>query len=112
MGDIEISLHARETPRTVNNCVFLTREGFDNGLKFYRVIEHFMIQTGDPRGDGTGNAGYAFEDEPFLDDYERGAVAMANRGRDTNGSQFFIIQGDGVPERLPRTYTIFGRVTS
>jgi cyclophilin family peptidyl-prolyl cis-trans isomerase len=108
-GSITIELFASETPVTVNNFVFLAREGFYDGVIFHRVIEGFMVQTGDPLGDGTGGPGYRFQDEQFNRNYTRGKVAMANAGPNTNGSQFFIVQGTSVD--LPRRYTIFGEVT-
>lgn len=107
-GDITIQLFAPEAPRTVNNFVFLAREGFYDGLTFHRVIKDFMVQTGDPRGDGTGGPGYRFDDEPVNRGYTRGIVAMANAGPNTNGSQFFIVHGTDVG--LPPNYTIFGEV--
>jgi len=108
MGDVEIDLFADEAPVTVNNFVFLARHGFYDGVKFHRVISGFMIQTGDPRGNGTGGPGYSFPDEPVTRSYARGIVAMANSGPNTNGSQFFIVHGDAVS--LPPNYTIFGQV--
>jgi len=109
-GDIVIDLFEQETPQTVNSFVFLAREGFYNGVTFHRVIEGFMIQTGDPTGTGAGGPGYEFDDEPFTRDYTPGTVAMANHGPNTNGSQFFIVQAD-LRGRLPKDYTIFGEVT-
>ena len=109
-GDIVFELFADTAPKTVSNFVYLTEGGYFNGLTFHRREEGFVIQGGDPSGNGTGGPGYTFEDE--LDDeygYERGIVAMANRGPDTNGSQFFIMLGD---TPLPKNYSIFGRVTS
>lgn len=108
-GEIKIALDATEVPSTVNNFVFLAREKFYDGTVFHRAIKGFMIQGGDPRGDGTGGPGYRFEDEPFDGEYVRGTVAMANAGPDTNGSQFFIMHQD---TPLPSNYTIFGTVTS
>lgn len=107
-GDIVFELFADTAPKTVSNFVYLTTGGFYNGLTFHRREEGFVIQGGDPAGNGTGGPGYTFEDE-LTDDhtYQRGTVAMANRGPDTNGSQFFVMLGD-VP--LPKAYTIFGRV--
>jgi cyclophilin family peptidyl-prolyl cis-trans isomerase len=111
-GEIEIELFASESPKTVNNFVFLAREGFYDGVPFHRVIKPFMIQTGDPTGTGTGGPGYRFEDElPPKHSYEAGIVAMANAGPNTNGSQFFICSGpqskglDNYPN-----YSQFGRV--
>lgn len=109
-GTIEAELLAREAPRTVNNFVFLARRGFYDGLTFHRVVRDFVIQGGDPQGDGSGGPGYTFPDELDADlRYELGTVAMANRGPDTNGSQFFIVTGERGTQ-LPRDYTIFGRV--
>src|SRR5579859_7703120 len=92
-GDIEIKLFAKEAPVTVNNFVFLAREGFYNGTTFHRVIGGFMAQGGDPTGTGTGGPGYKFKDEAgalALKHSKAGILSMANAGRDTNGSQFFI----------------------
>jgi cyclophilin family peptidyl-prolyl cis-trans isomerase len=111
MGDITIELFAREVPQTVNNFVFLAREGFYDNVKFHRIIRGFMIQTGDPTGTGSGGPGYRFADEQVMRDYTPGVVAMANAGPNTNGSQFFIVHGDGA-RGLPKNYTIFGHVTS
>jgi cyclophilin family peptidyl-prolyl cis-trans isomerase len=111
MGDITIELFPKEVPQTVNNFVFLAREGFYANVKFHRIIKGFMIQTGDPTGTGTGGPGYRFNDELVMRDYTPGVVAMANAGPNTNGSQFFIVQGDGA-RGLPKNYTIFGHVTS
>src|SRR5207302_10069237 len=104
-------LRRGEAPKTVNNSVFLAGEGFYSGVPFHRVIESFMVQTGDPTGTGTGGPGYRFADEPIRSDYEPGTLAMANSGPNTNGSQFFIVHGD-MRGRLPKSYTIFGRLTS
>lgn len=109
MGDIEVNLLAKEAPTTVNNFVFLAREGFYEDVKFHRIVKGFMVQTGDPTGTGAGGPGYRFVDEPVAGDYERGTVAMANAGPNTNGSQFFMMHGT---RDLPKNYTIFGRVTS
>jgi peptidylprolyl isomerase len=106
-GDIEIALNAKETPITVNNFVYLAKNNFYNNTIFHRVIKDFMIQGGDPRGDGMGGPGYQFNDEKFSGEYTRGTVAMANAGPNTNGSQFFIMHAD-VP--LPKNYVIFGKV--
>ena len=110
-GDIEIALDAEAAPKTVNNFVVLSRYKYYDGLTFHRVIKDFMAQGGDPAGDGSGGPGYTFEDElPKAGDYEVGSIAMANRGPDTNGSQFFIITGqNGVS--LPPLYSLFGKVT-
>jgi cyclophilin family peptidyl-prolyl cis-trans isomerase len=111
-GRIELELFADLTPKTVNNFVFLAREGFYDGLTFHRIIPEFMIQGGDPLGDGTGGPGYQFEDEIVkrLKFTEPGLLAMANSGPDTNGSQFFITTSE--PKHLNGLHTIFGRVTS
>lgn len=107
-GDIVISLFAKETPKTVSNFITLSRKNFYNNTIFHRVIKGFMIQGGDPKGDGTGGPGYTFDDEPFTGSYTRGTIAMANAGPNTNGSQFFIMHADYA---LPKNYVIFGRVT-
>ena len=109
-GEIVIQFDAGSSPLTVNNFVFLARDGFYDGVIFHRVIENFMIQGGDPTGTGRGGPGYRFRDE--IDgpgEYKRGTVAMANAGPNTNGSQFFICHTD---VGLPHSYTIFGQVTS
>ncbi|HSK06540.1 MAG TPA: peptidylprolyl isomerase [Acidimicrobiia bacterium] len=109
-GEIVIELDPERSPLTVNNFVFLARDGYYDGVIFHRVIENFMIQGGDPTGTGTGGPGYKFRDEiEGTGDYSRGTVAMANAGPNTNGSQFFICHAD---TGLPHSYTIFGRVTS
>ena len=108
MGVMKLDLFASETPNTVNSFVFLAKEHFYDGLKFHRVIKNFMIQGGDPRGNGTGGPGYSFRDEPVKRQYVRGTLAMANSGPNTNGSQFFIVH-QNYP--LPPNYTIFGMVT-
>ncbi len=108
-GDIVIELNAKATPVTVNNFVFLSREKFYDGTVFHRTIKNFMIQGGDPQGDGTGGPGYKFADEKFEGEYSRGTVAMANAGPDTNGSQFFIMHQSNP---LPPNYVIFGKVVS
>jgi cyclophilin family peptidyl-prolyl cis-trans isomerase len=107
-GDIALRLYAADAPQTVNNFVFLAREGFYDDTIFHRTISGFMIQGGDPTGTGTGGPGYKFRDE-FHDKttYSRGTVAMANAGPNTNGSQFFICHDD---VGLPNAYTIFGEV--
>ncbi|MBX5490825.1 MAG: peptidylprolyl isomerase [Chloroflexi bacterium] len=110
-GDIVIELLPQDAPATVNNFVFLAREGFYADAPFHRVIPGFMVQTGDPTGTGRGGPGYRFNDEPVRRPYERGIVAMANAGPNTNGSQFFIVQGDRA-RGLPPNYTIFGQVVS
>jgi cyclophilin family peptidyl-prolyl cis-trans isomerase len=108
-GDVEISFDAENSPQTVNNFVFLARDGFYNGVIFHRVISGFMVQGGDPTGTGRGGPGYKFRDElEGPGNYSRGAVAMANSGPNTNGSQFFIMHND---YGLPHSYSIFGKVT-
>ncbi|PJA45479.1 peptidylprolyl isomerase [Candidatus Uhrbacteria bacterium CG_4_9_14_3_um_filter_50_9] len=107
-GDIVFELYNETAPLTVSNFVYLTTGGYYNNLTFHRREEGFVIQGGDPNGNGTGGPGYKFEDE-LVDDYsyERGIVAMANAGPNTNGSQFFIMLAD---TPLPKAYSIFGRV--
>ncbi len=109
-GEITVALDADEAPITVNNFVFLAEEGFYDGLTFHRVVPGFVIQGGDPAGDGTGGPGYAVPDELPSGEgaYPPGAVAMANSGPDTNGSQFFIVTGDAP---LPPSFSRFGEVT-
>ena len=107
-GTMVLELLPKVAPVTVNNFVFLAREGYYDGVPFHRILEGFMVQTGDPTGTGRGGPGYRFEDEPVTLEYRRGAVAMANAGPDTNGSQFFIMHGD---RSLPKLYTIFGNVS-
>lgn len=114
MGDMTLELDADEAPKTVTNFVTLAKSGYYNGLTFHRVIPRFMIQGGDPSGNGTGGAsvfGAAFEDEINNYTMVRGAIAMANRGPDTNGSQFFIVQADATPW-LDGRHTVFGKVTA
>jgi len=106
-GNIEISLNAKETPVTANNFVYLSNNKYYDGTIFHRAISGFMIQGGDPKGDGTGGPGYQFNDEEFSGEYTRGTVAMANAGPNTNGSQFFIMHAD---YPLPPNYVIFGKV--
>ncbi len=108
-GEIIIALNAKETPVTVNNFVFLSKEKFYDGTIFHRTISGFMIQGGDPEGTGMGGPGYQFADEKFTGSYDRGTIAMANAGANTNGSQFFIMHAD---YPLPPNYVIFGKVTS
>lgn len=113
-GEFTIQLFAKDAPKTVNNFVFLAKEKFYDGLTFHRIIKDYMIQTGDPKGDGTGGPGYTFEDELNNGhEYEIGVVAMANAGPDTNGSQFFIGTGKDVRglKNYPH-YTIFGKVVT
>lgn len=108
-GDITITLNSNQTPKTVGNFVTLAKKGFYNKTIFHRIILGFMIQGGDPKGDGTGGPGYKFDDEPFTGEYTRGTIAMANAGPNTNGSQFFIMHADNP---LPKNYVIFGKVTA
>ena len=110
-GVIELELFAEDAPKTVENFQQLTRKGFYDGLVFHRVIPDFMIQGGDPTGTGTGGPGYTFEDEINEHKVERGALAMANAGPNTNGSQFFIVTAEACPW-LDGKHTVFGRVTS
>jgi cyclophilin family peptidyl-prolyl cis-trans isomerase len=112
LGTMTAELFASEAPNTVNNFVFLARQGFYDGVTFHRVIPNFMAQTGDPTGTGTGGPGYKFADEdiPSHRDYEKGTLAMANSGPNTNGSQFFICVAD-LRGRLPKQYNAFGKVT-
>ena len=109
-GDLTVELFAAEAPRTVNNFVFLAREGFYESGSFHRVIKDFMVQGGCPEGSGRGGPGYRFPDEPVARPYVKGTLAMANAGPNTNGSQFFIVHGQNVG--LPPNYTIFGMLTS
>lgn len=108
-GVIVVDLYADKTPITVNNFVTLAKSKFYDNTIFHRIIKGFMIQGGDPKGDGTGGPGYDFADEPFEGEYTRGTIAMANAGPNTNGSQFFIMHAD---YPLPKNYVIFGKVAS
>src|SRR6187401_6868 len=110
-GEIVCELFAKDAPKTVNNFVFLARDKFYDGTVFHRVIPNFMIQGGDPTGTGTGGPGYEFEDEFNDHTVERGALAMAKAGPNTNGSQFFIVTAEATPW-LDGKHTVFGRVTS
>jgi len=110
-GAVELELFPEDAPKTVDNFTRLSGEGFYDGLIFHRVIPDFMIQGGCPRGDGTGGPGYQFEDEPNQHVVVRGALAMANAGPNTNGSQFFIVTADACPW-LDDKHTVFGRVVS
>src|SRR5512133_4188910 len=110
-GDITIELFDEDAPKTVSNFKQLAGQGFYDGLIFHRVIPDFMIQGGCPEGTGTGGPGYTFEDEFNQNKVERGALAMANAGPNTNGSQFFIVTTDAAPW-LDGKHTVFGRVTS
>ena len=115
MGTIKFETYDADAPKTVQNFITLAQKGFYDNLIFHRVINGFMIQGGDPLGNGTGGPGYQFEDElnpatpSFKAGYKRGVVAMANAGPNTNGSQFFIMLADNP---LPHNYTIFGKVIS
>ena len=114
-GKIVFETYNADAPNTVANFITLTDKGFYNNLTFHRVIKGFMIQGGDPKGDGTGGPGYQFADElnptsvSYIAGYKKGVVAMANSGPNTNGSQFFIMTAD---YPLPNNYTIFGKVVS
>jgi cyclophilin family peptidyl-prolyl cis-trans isomerase len=110
-GAIELQLFDEDAPKTVENFRKLAADGFYDGVIFHRVIKDFMIQGGDPTGTGTGGPGYTFEDEFNEHKVERGALAMANAGPNTNGSQFFIVTTDAAPW-LDGKHTVFGRVTS
>ena len=110
-GAIELQLYGDDAPKTVENFEKLSRDGFYEGVIFHRVIPDFMIQGGDPTGTGTGGPGYQFEDEINEHRVERGALAMANAGPNTNGSQFFIVTTEAAPW-LDGKHTVFGRVTS
>lgn len=111
MGDISVELYKDDAPNTVNNFVKLSKQGFYDGLLFHRVIKGFMIQGGDPKGDGTGGPGYTFADE--INDHKivAGTLAMANSGADTNGSQFFIVTEQS-QSHLDGKHTVFGKVVS
>jgi peptidyl-prolyl cis-trans isomerase B (cyclophilin B) len=109
-GEIELELYPQYAPKTVNNFVFLIREGYYDGVTFHRVIKNFVIQGGDPTGKGSGGPGYQFEDEfrgnPLK--HETGAISMANAGPGTNGSQFFITHSP--QPHLDGHHTVFGKV--
>ncbi len=108
-GSFDITFLPDDAPKTVNNFVCLAKAGFYDNTTFHRVVSGFVIQGGDPEGTGRGGPGYRFEDEPVSKDYNRGMVAMANAGPNTNGSQFFVCLQK---VQLPKNYTIFGEVTS
>ena len=110
-GAIELELFPDEAPKTVENFTKLARDGFYDSVIFHRVIPDFMIQGGDPTGTGSGGPGYSFEDEINDHKVERGALAMANAGPNTNGSQFFIVTTESAPW-LDGQHTVFGRVTN
>ncbi|MHB8620902.1 MAG: peptidylprolyl isomerase [Chloroflexota bacterium] len=109
-GTIDIKLDPKLAPITVNNFVYLARKGLYNGLTFHRVVPNFVIQGGDPKGTGAGGPGYTFKDEPVKGKYTEGAVAMANSGPNTNGSQFFICIANDTTKLAPK-YNLFGYVT-
>jgi cyclophilin family peptidyl-prolyl cis-trans isomerase len=121
-GVIEIDLHVKGAPKAAANFVELARKGFYDGVVFHRLVPGFVIQGGDGQYGhadkldrarlGTGGPGYRFDDEKFEGDYDRGTVAMANAGPNTNGSQFFICVADLSGGRLPKKYTLFGHVTA
>jgi cyclophilin family peptidyl-prolyl cis-trans isomerase len=108
-GPVVVELFDADAPKTVENFAKLSRDGFYDGITFHRVIPDFMIQGGCPKGDGTGGPGYEFEDEENDHRVVRGALAMANRGPDTNGSQFFIVTTEAAPW-LDGKHTVFGKV--
>ena len=110
-GTIEITLWADKAPLSVSNFVYLANKGFYNNLTFHRVEPRFVVQGGDPDGNGTGDPGYSFKDETVQGEYVEGTVAMANSGPDTNGSQFFINLEDN-SSKLTKAYNLFGQVTS
>ena len=109
-GTMVLELDPQLAPRTVNNFVTLAKQGYYDNLTFHRVEPGFVIQGGCPEGSGRGGPGYRFADEPVQGDYTQGAVAMANAGPDTNGSQFFVCLDD-LTGRLPKQYNLFGHVT-
>ena len=109
-GAVSVELFDEDAPKTVENFTKLAGEGFYDGITFHRVIPDFMVQGGCPRGDGTGGPGYEFEDEQNQHRVVRGALAMANHGPNTNGSQFFIVTTEAAPW-LDGKHTVFGRVT-
>jgi cyclophilin family peptidyl-prolyl cis-trans isomerase len=109
-GEIQMDLDPELAPTTVNHFVSQARDGFYDGLTFHRVVPGFVIQGGDPEGTGRGGPGYRFDDEPVKGDYTLGAVAMANAGPNTNGSQFFICIDD-CRDKLQPLYNLFGYVT-
>ncbi|HSK15333.1 MAG TPA: peptidylprolyl isomerase [Gaiellaceae bacterium] len=108
-GAVSLELFDEDAPKTVENFTKLARDGFYDGIPFHRVIPDFMVQGGCPNGDGTGGPGYEFEDEPNEHRVVRGALAMANRGPNTNGSQFFLVTAESCPW-LDGKHTVFGRV--
>jgi cyclophilin family peptidyl-prolyl cis-trans isomerase len=120
-GDIEVDLFTNDAPKAAQNFIDLAKKGFYDDVVFHRIIPGFVIQAGDGQYGkkasldtgrvGTGGPGYKFEDEPIKGDYVRGALAMANAGPNTNGSQFFICHQDLSGGKLPKNYTLFGQVT-
>ena len=108
-GLIVLELDPQYAPNTVNNFVYLADAQFYDGLLFHRVVPGFIVQTGDPQGNGTGGPGYKFNDEAVKGSYTKGCVAMANSGANTNGSQFFICTADDTA-KLQKSYNLFGRV--
>ncbi len=110
-GTMVLTLDPQLAPVSVNNFVALARQGFYTGLTFHRVEPGFVIQGGCPEGSGRGGPGYRFEDEPVVGDYVQGAVAMANAGPNTNGSQWFVCLED-LSGRLAKSYNLFGHVTT
>lgn len=119
LGDIEMELYSDKAPKTVENITKLASEGFYEGILFHRVVPGFVIQVGDPLTKdpsqkarwGSGGPGFRFDDEPVKGEYERGALAMANAGPNTNGSQFFICLAN-LSGRLPKQYNLFGKVVN
>ena len=114
-GSVQITLDPQTEPKTVNSFVSLARQGFYDGLPFHRIAKDFVIQGGDPNGDGSGGPGYALPDEPPTDGYQKYSVAMANSGPGTSGSQFFIVTTDAGADNLggpPYAYSALGKVTS
>jgi peptidyl-prolyl cis-trans isomerase B (cyclophilin B) len=111
LGTLEIELFDEDAPKTVSNFKELAGKGFYDGVIFHRIIKDFMIQGGDPTGTGTGGPGYSFEDEFNDHKIVRGALAMANAGPNTNGSQFFIVTTEAAPW-LDGKHTVFGQITS
>ena len=107
-GKVVFQINPQDAPLTANNFINLSRDGFYDCLTFHRV-ENWVVQGGDPNGTGTGGPGYRFSDEPVKGEYTAGAVAMANAGPNTNGSQFFILKRD---TPLPKQYNLFGRIVS
>lgn len=113
-GDIEMELFEDDARNTVNNFVELAEKGFYNGLKFHRIVKDFMIQGGDPKGDGSGGPGYRFPDETGSSNphkHQKYSVAMANSGPNTNGSQFYIVTNPAGTPHLDGKHTVFGKVT-